>query len=133
MNMIKMLSCRFQQFLATSAMFLVQGSSEKELFRHLSNNVFRVFNFRNTKAMSVIFFPKCLKINLYFKNAARNWEKVFCFWENCIWIGIVKFFLIRIDYFPSATNVLKINPKIWYLYMRDFFQLNSLGSDQWRW
>ena len=74
-----MLSCRFQQFLATSAMFLVQGSSEKELFRHLSNNVFGVFNFRNTKAMSVIFFPKCLKINLYFKNALEIEKKCFVF------------------------------------------------------
>ena len=35
---------------------LVKGSSETGLFRHISNYVFAVRNFENTKAMKVIFF-----------------------------------------------------------------------------
>ena len=37
----------------------------------------------------LLFFPKYLKFNVNFKNPAKNWEKVLCFWDNCIWIGIV--------------------------------------------
>ena len=56
MNMIKMLWCRFQQCLWTSAMLLLQGSSETGLFSYLSNHNFGHRNFGNTKAMRVIFF-----------------------------------------------------------------------------
>ena len=31
------------------------------------------------------FYSKCSKFNLDFKNAAQNLEKIFCFWDNCIW------------------------------------------------
>ena len=133
MNMIKMVWCKFQQCLGTSAMLLVEVCSEMGLFRHLSNHVSRVDNFQNTKAMRVIFFSKCLKFKLDFKNAAKNWEKVFCFWDNCIWIGIVKLSLLRTGYFSSAANVLTSSPKILHVNKRDFFQLNFLGSDPWIW
>ena len=79
------------------------------------------------------FFKKYLKFNLDFKNAAKNSEKVFCFWDNCIWIGIVKLSLLRTGYFSSAANVLTSSPKIWHVNKRDFFQLNFLGSDRWIW
>ena len=36
------------------------------------------------------FYSKCLKFNLDFKNAAKNWEKPFSFSGNCISICIVK-------------------------------------------
>ena len=133
MNMIKMVWCKFQQCLGTSAMLLVEGSSETGSFRHLSNLVFGVDNFENTKTKGVIFFSKCLKFKLDFKNAAKNWEKVFCFWDNCIWIGIVKFSLLKIGYFSLEANVLPNSTKIWHVNKRDFFQLNWLGRDQWIW
>ena len=133
MNMIKMVWCKFQQCLGTSAMLLVEGSSETGLFRHLSNLVFGVDNFENTKTKGVIFFSKCLKFKLDFKNAAKNWEKVFCFWDNCIWIGIVKLSLLRTGYFSSAANVLRSSPKIWHVNKRDFFELNFLASHQQLW
>ena len=131
MDMIKMLWCRYQRCLGASAMLLVQGSSETACFRHLSSHDFGVGNFGNRKVMRVIFFSKCLKFKLYFKNAAKNSEKVFCFRDNYIWIGIVKFSLIRIEYFSSAANVLTCSPKIWYVNKRDFSWLNQLGRDQW--
>ena len=52
------------------------------------------------------FYSKCLKFKLDFKNASKNWEKAFCFWYNCIWIGVVKFSLWRTRYFSSTANVL---------------------------
>ena len=79
------------------------------------------------------FFSKYSKFNQDFKNAARNSEKVFCFWDNCISIGIVKLSLLRTGYFSSAANVLTSSRKILHVNNRHFSQLNSLGSDHWRW
>ena len=61
MNMIKVISCIFQQCLGMFAMLLVEGSSKTELFRHLSNHVLEVINFGNTKPMMVIFLFKTFK------------------------------------------------------------------------
>ena len=133
MNHMKMVWCIFQQCLGTSPMFLVEWSSETRLFRHLSNFVFGVRNFLNTKAMRVIFFWKCLKFNLDYKNATKNSEKVSCFRGNCIWNDIVKLPLLRTGYFSLAANVLTSSTKIWHVNKRDFFQLNWIGSDKWIW
>ena len=70
------------------------------------------------------FLKKYSRFNSDFKNVARNWEKVFSFWYNCIWIGIVKLSLLRTRYFSSPANVLTSSPKILHVNKRDFFQLN---------
>ena len=129
MNHIKILWFRFKQCLGTSAILLVEGSFETRLFRHLSNFVFGVRKFRNRKAMKVTFFSKCWKLKLDLKNSERNWEKVFSFWDNCIWTGIVKLSLWRTGFFSSAANVLKSSPKILHVNNRDFFQVNWLATD----
>ena len=56
MNMIKVIGWRFEQCLGPFTMFLVEGSSETGLLRHLANHVFSVRNFGNTKAVRVIIF-----------------------------------------------------------------------------
>ena len=66
-------------------------------------------------------FSKYLKLNLDFKNEAKNWGKVFCFWNNCIWIGIVKLSLLTTGYFSSAAIVLTRSQKILQVLKRDFF------------
>ena len=48
---VKRISTEFGPF----PMLLFKGSSETGIFRHLSNHVFRVRNFANTKSMRVIF------------------------------------------------------------------------------
>ena len=103
------------------------------IFRHLSDHRFGVRNFGNTKSMRVMFFSKYLKFIVDFKNATKNWENVFCFWDNCFWIGIVKLSLLRTGYFSSAANVLTSSPKILHVNKRNVFQLNWFGSDQWIW
>ena len=130
-NVIKVLWWRFQQCLGTFTMLLVEGSSEKSRFRHLSNHVFRVRISEIQKLWGWSFISKCSKLNLDFKNAAKKREKVFCFSDNCISIGIVKFSLLRTGYFSSVANVLTRGPKIWHVNKWDFLQHNFVASDQW--
>ena len=124
---------RFQQRLCTFTMLLFQGSSQTALFRHLSNHVFAVRNLRNTKATRVMFFRKCLKINIDLKNAWKNCGNVFCFEGNRIWTDIVKLSVIRTGYFSRPANVLTSRTKILHVNKTDFCQLNWLGTNQWMW
>ena len=75
------------------------------------------------------FFWKCSKFNVDYRNAEKNWEKVFCFWDNSIWIGCVKLSLLRAEYFSSAVNVLTNSLKILNSSNIDLFQLNYVHSD----
>ena len=111
-------------------MLFVQGSSENILFRHWSGHAFGVRNFGNTKSMRVIFSLESLKFFIDFKNSAKNWEKVLCFWDNCIWIGIVKLSLLRRGYFSSAANVLRTSPEIYNVKNKDIFDDKTLT---WHW
>ena len=101
-------------------MLLVKGFSKTGLFRNLYDYLFRDRNFGNTKSMRVIFFSKYLKLHLDFKNAAKTSGKVFCYLDNCIWIGIVKLSLFRTGYFSSAANVWGSTHKILHVNKRDF-------------
>ena len=76
-------------------------------------------------------FSKSSKFQLHFKEAAESREKGFCFWDNCIWIGIVKWSLLRTGYFPSLANVFPSSPKIRHVNKRDFSEHNFLASDKW--
>ena len=129
-NIIKMLWWRFQQCLGMFGILLVEASPETGLFWHLSDYIFGVRNFENTKGMRVIFCWKHSKFQLHFKKAAKNWEKCFCFWDNRIWINIIILSLLTRGYLWSGANVLKRSPKIWHVNKRDFFQVNYLDNDQ---
>ena len=113
-----MLWRRFQKWLGTFTMLLVEGSSETGLFRHLSDHVFRVCNFEK---------KKCLKFDLDFKNGEKNWEKDFCCWGNCIWIGIVKLCILRAGYFSSVANKLTSSRKFLHVHKRDFSNKTDLA------
>ena len=56
-------------------MLLVKGFSQTGLFRHLSDYVFRVGNFKITKPMRASVLSKGSKFHLDFENAAKNREK----------------------------------------------------------
>ena len=47
---------QFQQCLDTFTLLLLRAYSETELFRNLSDYIFGVRNYENTKSMRVIFF-----------------------------------------------------------------------------
>ena len=129
MNMIKVMSCRFDKCLGRFTMLLVEGSSKTELFRHLSNHVFEVINFGNTKAMWVIFFSKTFKLSDRFRKWSQKVIKNFCFWDNWIWIAIVTLSLLRTGYFSPVAIGLPSKPKILHVNKTYFFRRNFLGSD----
>ena len=73
-------------------MLLVEGASEAGLFRHLSNHFSGVRKFGNKKFLRIIIFlKKYSKFKLDFKNKEKSLEKIFCFSDNFILIGIVNF------------------------------------------
>ena len=84
-NMVKELSLTFQQSLGAFTKLLSEGSLETGLFRHWSNKVFLGPSFRKyISNEGHLFFKKCSKFMVDFKNAERNWEKFFSFRDNCI-------------------------------------------------
>ena len=76
---------------------------------------------------------KCSKLKLDFKNAAKKSEKVFCFRDNCIWIGCVKLSLLKRKYLLSGLDVLGNRLEILHITNRDFLQVNCLHNDQSIW
>ena len=56
MNMVKVLLFSFEQYLTPFTALIVQGSSERGLFRHLSNHVFRIPSGQKYITLKVIFF-----------------------------------------------------------------------------
>ena len=117
-----MLWCRFQESWARLPCCLSKDPLKRDLLdiylTTFSESV--ISKIKNLRGLS--FFPK---FNLDFKNAAQNWEKMFCFWGNCIRIDIVKVSLLRTG--KSASSVLTSSQKIWHVNRRDFFRFNWLA------
>ena len=133
MSRINILWCRFQQCSSNFTMLLIEGSSETRFFRHLSDHVFGVRNFGNTKSLRDIFCSKIFKTHCTFQKCSKKLRKYFYFWDNCILICIVILPLLTTGYFSSAANVLRSCPKVLHVNKRDIFQLNWLWSFQWLW
>ena len=76
------------------------------------------------------FFWKCSKFKVNFKNAKKNWDTVFCFWDNSIWTGCVKLSLLSREYLSSAVNMLTKSLNILHSTNMDFLQLNYVHPDQ---
>ena len=70
--------------------------------------------------MNVIFFWKCSKFNADSKNAEKNPEKIFCFWDKCIWIVCIQLSLLITEYLSSTVNVLKKQLKNFHVSNSDF-------------
>ena len=131
MNLVKELPLRLNQLFGLFARLPVDGSSQMGLFRNLSTHVFRVRNFGSSLAMRVIFFWKCLNLDVYLKNANKNREKFFSFSHKCIWTVCIELSLLWREYLPSAVHVLTKNLERFHITSRNFFQLNYLHSHQW--
>ena len=76
-NMIKGLWCRFKQCLGICPILFLEGSSETGLFRHLSDYVFRVRNFKNKKSMRLMIFLKMFQISSRFQKCSKKLKKKF--------------------------------------------------------
>ena len=79
------------------------------------------------------FFWKCSKFYVDLRNAEKNSENVFYFWEYSIWIRCVKLSVLRREYLSPAVNVLTKSLNILHGTKIEFFQLISFHSDQYIW
>ena len=70
--------------------------------------------------MRVIFFWKCSKFNADSKNAEKNSEKMFCFWDKCIWIVWIHLCLLIREYLSLGVNVLRKGLKNFHVSKSDF-------------
>ena len=76
--MVKGLSLGFQQYFGPFTMWLVEGSSETVLFRHLSNQVFPSLQVQNKKTRDAHFFKfKKYKIESKFRKFKNIIKKIF--------------------------------------------------------
>ena len=131
MNMVKVLSIRFQQPSGPFTMLLVEESSETGLFRHLPNHDFWSHKFKNTSAMRIIFFLTLFKIESHLAKCKKESEKVLFFWDNCIWRCSNKLSLLRRQYLSSIVKGLTNSRNVFHMSQRDFFYQNCLHRDQW--
>ena len=132
--MVKVLSSRMQECLGSFTVLLVKVSSERILFRYLSNHVFGTPKFRKYIGYDGhLFFWKCSKFNVDFINEQKNWKKFFYLWDNKIIIGCVKLSLLRREYLSSTLIVLTNTVKILLSTKRAISRLNSVHSDQQIW
>ena len=96
--------------------------------------IFRVCNFGNTLVMTIILFLKRFKIWCRFQKWNQKSEKVFCFSDNCIWIGSCKFSQYWPGYLPSTDNVLRSTTKISRNTMGGhIFRINLIEINEKRW
>ena len=80
-----MLSVSFEQCLVSLPCYLLNFSLKRDSLDIYLTTFFGVRNFKNTSAIRVIFFWKCSKLNRNLQNVKKNWQNIFCFWDNCIW------------------------------------------------
>ena len=83
--------------------------------------------------MRVTFFSKRLKFDVDSKNGVKNWEKIFCFWDNYIWIDCCKISLLPREYFSLTVDVLTNSPKHLHITNRDIFRVSSPDNDKKIW
>ena len=81
--------------------------------------------------MRGIFFWKKSKIWPKFRKCKIKLGKVLSFWDNCIWMGCIKFSLLGREHLPRALIVLTNSLNLWHMYKRDFLHLNCLHFEQW--
>ena len=128
--MVKVTSWTLDQCLGASSMFLVVESSETWLFRHSSNHLFHSPEFRKYIGYEGHPFLENVKNLMQIKEMPKkNGEKVFCFWDNSVWIDCVNLSLLRGEYLSSAVNVLRNSLNILNSGNIDLFQLNYVDSD----
>ena len=77
-----------------------------------------------------VFFSKRLQSDVDSRNGIKNFENVYRFLDNCIWIGTCKFSQPWTGYLPSTVNVLTNTPKISPNIRGDIFQINFAEKDK---
>ena len=114
-------------------MLTVEGCSETDLLRHLSNHVFHVFRkyisyevlqYINSEIHKLYFF-KIFKISNISKMKQKIQKLFFISFNNWIWI----FWLLQREYLSSADNLWRSSPKNLDITNRNTFILHFPLSD----
>ena len=119
-KMIKLLSLRLNQCFGPFKMSPWMGPLKRERLDIYLSTSLVVDNFLNTSAMRVIFFWKCSKFSADSKNAEENSEKMFCFWDKCIWLVCIHLSLLIREYLSEAVTVLRKGLKNFHVSKSDF-------------
>ena len=112
MNMIKVLWCWFQQCFGRFPCCLSKGSLKRDFLDIYLTTYSDSIISEIQKLRGLPFFHNGQNLVEISKMQQKLATKFFCFWENCVWIGIVKLSLLSTGYFSSAPNVLRSSPKI---------------------
>ena len=94
---------------------------KRELLDVFPTTSFEVSKLGNPEAMRVIFFWKSLEFRADLKNAGKNVEKMFCFWDKCIWTVCIDLSLLIRECLSSAVNVLTKILKTFHVTKGNFF------------
>ena len=121
LNMIKTLSLRLNQCFCPLTILSLERSSETGVFRHLSKHVFRGRYFRKYIRYEGHLFFEMFRIYCRFEKRRKKSEKIFCFWDKCIWIVCIHLSLLIREYLSSAVNVLRKALKKIQVSKSDFF------------
>ena len=105
-KMIKALSLRLNQCSGRLPSPLSRGPLKRERLDIYLRTSFVVGNFGKWYPIRVFFFRKCAKFNADSKNAQKNSEKMFCFWDKCIWLVRIHLSLLITEYMSQAVTVL---------------------------
>ena len=57
-------------------------------------------------------------------------HRVFSFWDNCMWMGVIKLSLLGREHLSTTLIVLTKSLKLSHITKRDFLQLSCLPVDQ---
>ena len=125
-NMVKVLLFSFEQCFGTFTMLLVELSSEAGFLDIDLTTSFRVSEFKNIKARRIIFSLKIFKIESKFRKCKKKFRKYFLF----LWSLHQKMPLLIREYLSLPVNGLTNSHKILHITQRDFFNLNSIPTDQ---
>ena len=122
-NMIMALSLILNQCSARFPCRLSSRALKRELLDIYLSAPFGDRSFGNTEAGRVILFRKCSKFNADSKNAKKNSDKMFRFWDKCIWIACIQLSLLIREYLSSAVHVLRKRLKNFNVSKCDFCNL----------
>ena len=95
--------------------------------------IFKVCNFRNALAMTIMFFFKMFEIWCRFQKSNKKLRKRFSFFRYLHFNWELLILLIFNRYFASAGNVSTNTPKISPNTRRDIFRINFPQNDEKRW
>ena len=107
-----------------------KGNRKQDFYTYIYPRFSQAVAWEINKLWASSFFWKYSKLNLDFENKVKNREKVFSFWDNCMWMGCIKLSLLWRERLSTALVLLTNSLKLFHISKRDFLPLNCLPVEQ---